>query len=83
MASTSYRPAPARAASVGVTATLVASNSGAIASGALAFRFEPSELSAETLPATALGETGERMPLSQPTATTAHNTSAVFFISNR
>ena len=59
---------------------LVDSNTGAIARGELALRLEPSEFSAETLPVAALGETGEPMPLSHATATTAHSTSAVFFM---
>jgi hypothetical protein len=46
----------------------------------VAFKLEPSAFSAEPFPVTALGETGERIPLSHATATTAHNTNAVFFM---
>ena len=59
-ASTRSGRAPARAASVGVVRDVGLPRTAAtIASGEVAFRFEPSELSADTLPATALGETGE------------------------
>jgi hypothetical protein len=60
--------------------TLVDSNNGAIASGAVALRFDPSELSADTLPVTALGDTGEFIPPSHAIATTAQSATAIFFM---
>src|SRR5687768_17328022 len=67
------------AASVGAWATLVASNNGDTAIGAVTFRLEPSAFNAADDWPTALGDAGDCTPSLHAMATVAHTTTATYF----